>query len=102
MRHSDVIYLMVPEVLTDDLGQETPTGNYTERMVFANEFEVSTTEFYEAAIKNRKPEKRFEIYTFEYNGETKLKHENKIYTIIRDQKKGEKTRITCERDIGNG
>jgi hypothetical protein len=102
MRYSDVIYLLVPEIIEDDLGQTTPTGNFTERMIFANKFVVGTSEFYEAAISGMKPEKQFEIYSAEYNDEELLRHEEKLYSIIRVQEVGEKTRITCERDVGNG
>jgi SPP1 family predicted phage head-tail adaptor len=102
MRHSDVIYLLIPEVIEDDLGQKVPTDNYAERMIFANKYSVGAAEFYEAANSGMKPEKQFEIYSFEYNDESLLKHEDKIYSIIRVQEAGEKTRITCERDVGNG
>lgn len=100
MRHNDVIYFLVPETYTDELGQVRETGNYTERLVYANQMEVTNAEFYEASVAGLKPEKRFEIYAFEYQGEDLLKHEGITYKIQRASTRGEKMKITCEKDIG--
>lgn len=99
MRHNQVIYLIDITITKDEIGQEIE--NKTERKVFANEFSVSNNEFYNAQVSGLKPEKKFEIYSFEYQNETKLKHDNKEYNIIRTEKKGEKIRITCERVVAN-
>jgi len=100
MRYKEVIWLISTEIITDEIGNQKEVE--TERKVFANQFEVSSYEFYDAATKGLKPEKRFEIYEFEYKGETKLKHNGTEYNIIRAQTKGEKIRLTCEKVIGNG
>lgn len=96
MRHSDVIYLLSTEIIYDDYG--IPKKNTQERKVFANKMSVSATEFYNAGVHGLKPERQFEIYTFEYQEETQLMHEGKKYNIIRTQSKGEKLRLICERD----
>lgn len=100
MRHTEVIYLISTTTTPDAIGNQNETSS--ERQVFANEFYVNSKEFYNAAVAGLKPEKQFEIYSFEYENEKKLKHNNLIYNIIRAETRGDKTRITCERVIGNG
>ena len=100
MRHNQVIYLQAVTVVEDDIGNQVET--VTERMVFANELAVSSEEFYNAAATGLRPAKRFEILSFEYHGEDRLKHEGVVYRIIRMEKRGEKTRITCERVAADG
>jgi len=95
MRYDQVIYLMSVTVTEDEIGNQIKT--MTERMVFANELSVSSQEFYNAAVTGLRPTKRFEIHSFEYQGEDRLKHDGVMYRIIRTEKRGEKTRITCER-----
>ncbi|MFD1444312.1 phage head closure protein [Thermoactinomyces vulgaris] len=99
MRHKDVIFLISVETDYDEIGN--PIEREDERMVYANQLEVSTAEFYEASAQGLKPEKRFEIYSFEYQGEDRLKHNGQIYRVIRSATRGEKTRITCQKVIGN-
>lgn len=99
MRHTEVIYLPSIKITEDEIGNQIETP--TERSVFANEFYVSGTEFYNAAVAGLKPEKQFEIYSFEYAGEAKLKHNDVTYNIIRTEKRGDKTRITCQKVIGS-
>lgn len=100
MRFKDVIYLINVTVTEDEIGNQIET--VTERMVFANELSVSTEEFYSAGQAGLRPTKRFEIYSFEYQGEDRLKHDGVVYRVIRTEKRGEKTRITCERVAADG
>ncbi|WP_169908364.1 phage head closure protein [Metabacillus halosaccharovorans] len=92
MRHKDVIFLLSITITVDEIGNQIEQSQ--EREVFANEFDISTTEYYQAGALGLKPEKKFEVYNFEYNGETKFKYNNDIYDIIRTQTKGEKIRLT--------
>lgn len=117
-RPDQAIFLISVAITDDEIGNqlEIPTisGAYTsfpamglgvcpevvlERMVFAEELAVFSSEFYNAALTGLRPEKMFEIYTQEYAGEAKLKHNGTIYRIIRTSlgKTKEKTRLTCER-----
>lgn len=102
MRYKDVIYLLTTETFVDELGQTRETENDIPRMVYANERGISSSEFYSAAQHGYKPERQFEIYAFDYNGESKLTHEGKEYRIIRTEKISEKVRISCGEVIGNG
>ena len=100
MRHNEVIYLISTTIIEDDIGNQIEQE--LERKVFANSFSISQSEFYNAAVTGLRPSKSFEIYTFEYQNEEKLKHNNAVYRIIRAETKGEKTRITCERVSADG
>lgn len=100
MRQDKVIYLVSVTIIEDEIGNQIPTP--TERKVYATELSVGSSEFYNAAVTGLRPEKRFEIYTREYRGEAKLKHDGVTYTIIRTEGKGEKTRLSCERVAADG
>lgn len=101
MRHSAVISLVTRRSGRDKLGNPTQPV-ITRRNVYANELSVSIKEFYEASVSGLKPEKQFEIYTFEYAGETEVEQNGVSYNITRVSAKGDKTRIICQRVVGNG
>jgi len=100
MRFKDVIYLISVTITEDEIGNQIETP--VERMVYANEYSVSANEYYNAAVVGLRPSKTFEIYSFEYQNEGKLKHNNVLYRIIRAETRGEKTRLVCERVASNG
>lgn len=100
MRHNQVIYLLSTTIIEDGIGNQIPTT--TERKVYANEFSVSSSEYYNAAVTGLRPAKQFEIYSFEYQNEEQLKHDGANYRIIRTETRGEKTRLTCERVAADG
>jgi len=99
MRHNDVIHLI--SITTEYDGIGNPIETMQERQVFANRMRVTTKERYEAGVQGLKPSKRFEIYSFEYNEETKLKHEDIIYHIVDVDERGEKVHLLCEKDVGS-
>ena len=99
MRHSQIIKLITVTVTEDSIGNQVALT--TERTVYANEFYVNQSEFYNASVAGLKPEKQFELYSYEYQGEPKLKHDTDTYNIIRTEKRGDKTRLTCERIIAD-
>ena len=123
-RPDQAIYLIGANIIEDEIGNqiEIPievSGAYTvfpamglgvcpnvifERMVFAEELAIFSSEFYNAALTGLRPEKIFEIYTQEYDGEAKLKHNNITYRIIRTSlgKTKEKPRLTCEKVAADG
>ncbi|MFO7295961.1 MAG: phage head closure protein [Clostridia bacterium] len=100
MRHNTVIELIAVTIVEDEIGNRIETE--IPRQVFANEMAVNQAEFYNASLAGLKPERMFEIYSFEYAGESKLKHDGVKYRIIRTETRGEKTRIICERVAGDG
>lgn len=100
MRHNQIIYLISVTTAEDEIGNQVETP--TERKVYANEFTVNSNEFYNAAVTGLRPEKRFEVYSFEYQSEDRLKHNGITYRIIRTEAKGEKIRLTCEKVAADG
>lgn len=100
MRHNQIIYLISVDIIEDELCNQIEKP--TERMVFANEYSVSSTEHYNAALVGLRPSKVFEIYSFEYQNEKELEHNGETYDIIRTGSKGEKVLLTCEVVAGNG
>lgn len=57
--------------------------NETVRTVYANKKSVMRNEFYQAIANGLKPTVTFEIHSFEYEDEQKLRHDGKDYLIIR-------------------
>jgi len=100
MRHSQIIKLISVTITEDEIGNQVETE--AERTVYANQFYVSSSEFYNAAATGLKPEKMFEIYSWEYKGEGKLKHDGETYRIIRTEARGDKARLTCEKVTADG
>lgn len=100
MRHNQIIKLITVTVTEDSIGNQVALT--TERTVYANEFYVNQSEFYNASVAGLKPEKQFELYSYEYQGEPKLKHDTDTYNIIRTEKRGDKIRLTCERILADG
>lgn len=100
MRHKEVIHLISSAISADSIGKQIETD--TERKVYANEYSVCFGEYYNAALSGLRPAKMFEIYTFDYRDEAKLRHNSTIYRIIRSQGRGEKTILTCERVAADG
>ena len=99
MRHNQIIKLINVIVAEDAIGNQI--ASTTERTVFANEYYVSQSEFYNAAVAGLKPEKQFEMYSYEYQDEPKLEHNGVTHNIIRTEKRGDKIRLTCERIIAD-
>ena len=83
MRHNQIIKLITVTVTEDAIGNQI--ASTTERTVYANEFYVNQSEFYNASVAGLKPEKQFELYSYEYQGESKLKHDTDTYNITRRQ-----------------
>lgn len=102
MRAKELIYLISTSITADDIGNQIETP--TERLVFAEELAVFSNEFYNAAASGLRAEKMLEIYNGEYQGEARLKYQDKLYRIIRTSlgKTPEKTRLTCERVVADG
>ena len=122
-RPDQAIFLIKVYVTEDEIGNQVETSivfaafpamglgvcpdvslSTIERMVFAEELAVFSSEFYNAALTGLRPEKKFEVYTCEYQGETKLKHDGITYHIIRTElgKVKKKIRLICERAAVDG
>jgi SPP1 family predicted phage head-tail adaptor len=95
MLFRDVISLITVTTTENELGDTIEVS--TERQVFADKQSVRQSEFYQAAATGLRPELMFVVRTIEYNGETRLKYNGKIYDIIRTyDKDGELTELVCQ------
>lgn len=95
MDKHDVIYLLEPATRVNEIGQRVP-GEYTEKEVFAKKTSVSQSEFFTAGQSGLKPDCMFLVYTFEYNGESYVKHNRIVYTIYRTYVNGDNIELYCE------
>jgi SPP1 family predicted phage head-tail adaptor len=68
--------------------------------VFANKKSIRQSEFYQAANVGLKPELLFEVYSFEFNNDEKVRFNGKEYSIIRAYEKGEITELTVTSYVG--
>lgn len=100
MRFDTVIELIAQAYAQDELGQQTATK--TSRQVYANEFSVGSREFYEASATGLTPERQYQIRSADYADERLLSVGDVEYNIVRVERRGEWTRLTCERVLGNG
>lgn len=100
MRHNQIIKLLAIAITEDSIGNQIETP--TEREVFANEYSVSSGEFYNAAIAGVRPSKAFEIYAAEYQDEDRFKVGTTTYRIVRTQGRGEKIVLIGERVAADG
>jgi hypothetical protein len=81
-----------------------PVQSMVYHEAYANKKAVRQSEFYQAAVAGLKPELVFEIRSFEYNNDKKLRYpsgENGIvYDIIRTYDRGEITELTVSSFVG--
>lgn len=86
-----------------DHGEITETMVYRE--VFANKKSVRQSEFYQAATVGLRPELIFEVHSFEFNNDEKLRYpvgeEGTEYSIIRVFDKGEITELVVTTHVGS-
>lgn len=105
MRHKDVIYLIKETIDYDEW--KNPIKQKEERLVYANRYDVSMSEFYNisssqnASVDDLRDTKAFQIYSFEYENERFFKYEEKEYKILRVSEKGEKIVIVGMVVLGN-
>ncbi len=100
MRYAAVITLIAVTYAADTIGQETETR--TTRDVLANEYSVSSSEFYDAGRSGMRPERQYQVRSDDYDGERLMTVEGVEYNIIRTERRGDFTRLVCERVAGNG
>lgn len=83
---------------SDDIGDAIKGEAYWNR-IYANKKSITQSEFYQAQAQGFKPELKFEINSFEYEDNKKIRYKGKIYKILRTYEvSSEKMEIVC---IGN-
>lgn len=100
MRFDAVIDLVALTYTQDAIGQEVAAR--TSRQVYANEFAVSSAEYYDAGRNGMKPERQYQVRSVDYADEKLLTVDDLEYEIIRTQRRGEWTLLSCQRTVANG
>lgn len=85
MFFKDVGYLC-KEVLTLNK-HNRPKVSYEEKLIYCNVKSVGLTEFYQAQSVGLKPELKIEARLIDLEGITHFKYNNKLYKILRTNKK---------------
>ena len=104
MRYNDAIYLIKEETVYDELG--IGKKEKSERLVFANKYQVSTSEFYsdnvrhDASTQAIRHKSAFVVRSSDYDNETSFLYDKKEYEIIRVSDLGEFTHIVGGEKIG--
>jgi SPP1 family predicted phage head-tail adaptor len=99
VRFDAVIDLLTVTYSKGSIGQQIEAT--VARQVFANEFTVSSAEFYDAGQNGLQPERQYQMRSCDYAGERLLEIDDLRYEIIRTQRRGEWTLLTCQRTVAN-
>jgi SPP1 family predicted phage head-tail adaptor len=90
--------------MTETIIKGEPVQSMVYHEVFANKKSVRQSEFYQASIAGLKPELVFEIRSFEYNNDKKLRYPSGdtgiVYDIIRTYDRGEIIELTVSSFVG--
>lgn len=82
----------------NDIGEMVRDRTFKE--IYAERLSIKQSEFYQAAASGFKPEIRFKINLFEYEGNKRLKYKGIFYNIIRNFETSlEKVELICEGDV---
>lgn len=97
---NNLIVLVKNEVTKDKIGQRIK-GPTIRTHVYADRRSISQSEFMDAGLNDLKPEVRFDVFTFEYNGELTVEEGDKVYSVYRTYEAGDKTELYCEARKGD-
>lgn len=92
--------------MQEDIVKGEPIQTLVYKELYANKKSIRQSEYYQAAVTGLKPELVFEVHTFEYNNEQKLRYPageaGKVYDIIRTYENGEKMELTVSSFLEGG
>lgn len=102
------------EIGKDEIGNEIKIP--IKKNIFCKVADIGSTEFYNAQVLGLKPEIKFIVHEFEYEGEKEVEFEGEKYKVLRTYRKkysigekksnnileAEEIELTCEKVIGNG
>ena len=102
MEYSEIIYLITNSKSEDEIGNIS-SSQISSKKVYAKKQSIRTNEFYNAIENGITPSIEFVIKRLNYSGETELKWNNEIYSIIRtvDPKNKFDIVLICSQKIGN-
>jgi SPP1 family predicted phage head-tail adaptor len=98
---NDVIFF--PDITSqeDDLGQIVNETEEFIKQVFCEKKSVSSDEFFKAGQNGLKAKYVFIVHLHDYQDETKVKYNEKVYSIYRTyERKDEKVELYCEVKAG--
>nr|DAZ10792.1 MAG TPA: head closure knob [Caudoviricetes sp.] len=101
MEYTDIIYLLSNEIKEDDIGNMS-SSNISSSKCYAKKQSVKSNEFYNAVSVGINPTIEFVIKRLNYSGESSLKYNNEVYSIIRtvDPKNKFDIVLVCSKKIG--
>lgn len=101
MEYTDIIYLLSNEIKEDDIGNMS-SSNISTSKCYAKKQSVKSNEFYNAVAVGINPTVEFIIKRLNYSGESTLKYNNEIYSIIRtiDPKNKFDIVLVCSKKMG--
>ena len=86
---------------TDEIGN--PIIVESSAIVLCGVKSVTRTEFWSSAQTNMKPEIVFEVYPYDYDGETVVEFAGVRYSVIRSFRNShERMELICERKVRDG
>lgn len=102
MQFINPIYFIPITYKEDEIGNYSPVIEFDKkRKVLSSISSVKQSEFYKAQISGLKPEIVFKVRGFEYNGETLIKYNEKVYEVIRTYNTLEGiVEIVCTEKVG--
>ena len=101
MEYTEIIYLLNSVISEDTIGNQIVSSN-TSTKCYAKKQSIRTNEFYNATMNGLTPSCEFVIKRLNYSGESELKYNNEIYSVIRtiDPKNKFDIVLVCARKIG--
>lgn len=101
MEYTEIIYLLSNEIKEDDIGNMS-SSNISTSKCYAKKQSVKSNEFYNAIAVGINPTIEFVIKRLNYSGESTLKYNNEIYSIIRtiDPKNKFDIVLVCSKKMG--
>lgn len=96
---NDVITLIAQTYAKNAYGVEIPTE--TTREIYCDVKSISQREFYAAGENGFKPELRFDVFAYDYNGENLIEYNGNRYSVYRTyQNSNNVLELYTERKIG--
>lgn len=101
MEYTEIIYLLSNEIKEDDIGNMS-SSNISTSKCYAKKQSVKSNEFYNAVAVGINPTIELVIKRLNYSGESTLKYNNEIYSIIRtiDPKNKFDIVLVCSKKMG--
>ena len=101
MEYTEIIYLLSNGIKEDDIGNMS-SSNISTSKCYAKKQSVKSNEFYNAIAVGINPTIEFVIKRLNYSGESTLKYNNEIYSIIRtiDPKNKFDIVLVCSKKMG--